>query len=125
MKLDYILISFIVVTIFSAFVNASDSKSVPKDYPDIPVGIELDRESIDPDEYIDPKVIENIKDCIKDGDVYMFRVSEYPDRIRITKNVSIHNKNEIFYFYDFLKHFLLFLFYQNIQKHQTYIHRHL
>ena len=98
MKLDYILISFIVVTIFSVFVNASDDKKAPKDYPDIPVGIELDIEPIAPDDYIDPKVIENIKDCIKDGDVYMFTVSEYPDRIIITKHVSEYDKNEVLYF---------------------------
>ena len=92
------MISFIVITIFSAFVNASDDKKAPKDYPDIPVGIELDIEPIAPDDYIDPKAIENIKDCIKDGDVYMFDVSEYSDRIIITKNVSENHKNRITYF---------------------------
>ena len=56
MKLDYILISFIVVTIFSVFVNASDSKSVPTDYPDIPMRIELGSEAVALDDYIDPKV---------------------------------------------------------------------
>ena len=116
MKLDYILISFIVVTIFSAFINASDDKKAPKDYPDIPVGIELDIELIAPDDYIDPKAIENIKDCIKDGDVYMFDVSEYFDRIRITKNVSENHKNRIFHFCCVWKHSLLFLSYQDILK---------
>ena len=99
MKLDYILISFIVVTIFSVFVNASDDKSIPDDYPEIPVAIVgAKHEPITADTYVDPKAIENIKDCIKDGDVHNFIVIEYPDRIIITKNVSLHDNNDVSYF---------------------------
>ena len=99
MKPDYIciLIYVIVLTItFTIGINAEIGiPNAPFDPMPI-VGSET--KSLEPDEYVDPKAIENIKDYLKDGDIYMFDVFEHSNRIRIVKRDTIHSKNKVFYF---------------------------